>query len=78
MAVCQFRSHPATLGSDNESFLDQKRLIYFFQGACIFTHGSSQGTDSHRASLECKDKRSENLVVYGIQAPLVYLQFVWE
>ena len=76
MGIGEVRGDTASLGTDQETFLDQERFIDFFQGSGIFADGSSQGADSHRTALEGKDERAEDLVVNGIQAALVNLELV--
>ena len=76
MGVGQVRGHTAALGADQEPFFDQERFVNFFQGARIFTHGSGQRANSHRPPFEGSDERTQNLVVYSIQPPLVNLQFI--
>lgn len=76
MFVGQLGCDAPSLGPDYEAFLDKERLIYFLQGPLILAYCGREGTRADRTALEKGDDSAEYLVVYGVEAPFVYLQFI--
>jgi len=76
MMIGHLGRNPSPLGADNEAFFDKEWLIDLLESALILTDGGGYGVGPDRTTFECGDDRAENLVVYGVQSPLVNLQFV--
>ena len=74
MIVCLVRSDTAPLGSQYISFLDEERLVNLFDSTRILSYSCRYGIYSDRTTLELGDDGMENLVVYLVESPLVYVQ----
>ena len=73
MPVGLFSGHSPPLGTQDETFLDEERLVDFLEGSGVFAYGGSYGVRANGTSLEGCYDRPENLVVDGVQSPLVDL-----
>ena len=76
MRIGEFGGDAAALGADEEALLDEEGFVHLLQGAGILGDGCSEGSHAHRTALEQGDERPEDLVVNGIQPPLVDFEFV--
>ncbi len=76
MTVCHLRGDAAALGPDQETFLDQERFIYFFQGARVFADRRCERAHADRTALERRNQRAEDLVVDRVETPFVNLELI--
>src|SRR5690606_27477342 len=68
MFVGQLGHFPPPRSPVNKALLDQKRLIYFFNGFGIFTYSSCERRETNRASFEFINYGGKDLIVHFIQA----------
>ena len=71
MLIGKFRRFPAPWSSHDEALLDQERLINLLKRTLILPYCRRYRICSHRTSLELGYYRLQDLVVNGIQSPLV-------
>ena len=76
MSVREFGGNPSPLSPDDEAFFDKERLVNLLKSTLVFTYGRGNGISPDRSSLEYCDNGPENLVVNGIEPPLVYSEFI--
>ena len=74
MAVCQFGHFPAPRGPHQVTFLDEERLIDFFDSSRFFPNGRGDRIDPDGTALEFLNDGGEDAVIHLIQAVQVYIQ----
>ena len=74
MPVCQFCHHSSAWCAFDETFHDEERLIYLFEGACVLADSGGDGSDAHRTTPEFVDDGAEYFVVDLVEAILVDIE----
>ena len=76
MPIGKVGGNASPLRPDDESFLDEERLIDFLKGSLVLTDGSGDRARTDRTSLEGIDYGPQDFVVDGIETHLVNLELV--
>ena len=76
MLIREFCGYTSALGTHYETLLYKERFVNFLEGTLILSDCCSYGVCAHRTTLEGTDNSPEYLVVYGIKAALVYIEFI--
>ena len=74
MLVGRLRGAAAPGGPGQEAQLHEIRLVYVFQGDGLFSDGSGQGFQAHRAAAIVLNDGGEHAPVDGVQSQLIHLQ----
>ena len=74
MGIGEFRRFPSARRPDYEPFLDEERFIDFLKSTLVLPHCSRNCICPDRTAPELCYYGPENLVVDGIEPPLVNIQ----
>ena len=74
MTISQFCHHTSSGGALDKALHDEEGLVHLLHGAGILAHGSGDGCDAHRTTLELVDDGQQDLIVDFIETVLVYIQ----
>ncbi len=69
-----FRSFSATWRADNIAFLDEERLIHFFNCSCFFAYCGSNIANTCRSALKFVNKCRKDTIVHFIEAIGINIQ----
>src|SRR4051794_1110305 len=72
--ISQGRCHPPTRRSVQESDLNEKWLVDFFDRVGFFSKGSGQCIHSYRAALIFLDNRKQQSAIHFVETVAVYFE----